>query len=654
MRLSLNGSCLEIIESKKEEDMKKCILILGVVGSLVLGIIFELWAQEFAQRGKEDILFVEIPMVIASSKREQPLTEAASSIKVVSSKDIKHSGATNLGDVLRSVAGVDVRETHAGQHVIGIRGFCDTAHVLVTIDGNNVFMYHANHIFLDWAPIDLEEIDRIEIIKGPGAVFYGGSAFSGVINIITKTPKQLEGTQVNVVGGNWDTVRSNIIHGGSYKNVDYSLSAGYRQAEEWEKPKIPQERENFYVRQFGGKVVYHLDETSSFTVSGRHSNADNVISRVCNPDTTFIALRYDRPDFLMRFFYNNHEKDFWNETYGVEDSNYELEVLRTFRWGKNITSFGGYAKRTSWEVEALEDVPTMGINDGDKEDHGVKDYALNFENEYHLNDRLILTLGGRYEYYSHLNSLGLGRGSIIYKPAKGQSIRFTIASGYYIPSLFQHTNNGEAYPFALGNSSLKEEKITSYELSYYNQLSHRLKMNLSVFYNDYRDLIDNTQSGPMENVADAHQYGGELEFDFVLADWLTGFANYAYQTIDRDDFGRLEVDPEHKVNCGLRAKYCEWSADLIFHYVDSYYEMYLTANPVFGQAGAGPKKVNSYSTIDARIAYNLNDSLELAIAASNLFKDRHYESNPPDSDPGNWHTGDRVGRRITGSVSLKF
>ena len=59
------------------------------------------------------------------------------------------SGATNLGDVLRSVAGIDVRESESGQHVIGIRGFVDTAHVLVTIDGNNVFMYHANHIFLD-------------------------------------------------------------------------------------------------------------------------------------------------------------------------------------------------------------------------------------------------------------------------------------------------------------------------------------------------------------------------------------------------------------------------------------------------------------------------------------------------------------------------
>ena len=640
------------------------VVLVVVVFLLVAGVNVQLFAQEQESKSPEYLFemsieeLMEVPIVIASSKREQPLTEAASSVRVVTSEDIKLSGATNLGDVLRSVAGIDVREAHASQHVIGIRGFCDTAHVLVTIDGNNVFMYHANHIFLDWAPIDLEEIDRIEIIKGPGAVFYGGSAFSGVINIITKTPRQLEGTQINMVGGNWDTMRGNIIHAGSHRDVDYSLSAGYRQAEEWEKPNIDQEREKYFVRHFAGKAVYHIDGTSSFSLSSRYSNADNVISRVCNPDTTFISLRYDRPDFLMRLFYNNHEKTFWNDTYSVADSNYELELLRTVRWGKNITSFGGYAKRTSWEVEALEDV-SEDIKAGSQEEHEVKDYALNLENEYHVNDQLILTLGVRGEHYTYLDYLGLGRGSIIYKPAEDQTIRFTIAGGYFIPSLFQHTNEGTAYPYALGNSSLKEEKIISYELSYYNRLTSKLKLNLSLFYNDYRDLIDNTQSGPMKNVADASQYGGELELDFILADWLTGFANYAYQTIDRDDFGKLEVDPEHKVNCGLRAKYAKWSANVIFHYVDSYYEMYLTANPVFGRIQDNsldvPIKVDSYTTVDARIAYNINDNLEVAMAASNLFNDRHYESNPPDdSISGNWHTGDLVQRRITVGVSYKF
>jgi len=146
--------------------MKKGILALAILGLLVVGSGVDTLAQE-----EEELLFMEIPVVFASSKRLQPITEAASNIEIITAEDIRESGATNIGDVLRSVAGIDVRESDAGQHVIGVRGFCDTGHLLVTLDGNNVFMYHANHIFLDWAPVDLEEVDHIEIIKGPGAIF---------------------------------------------------------------------------------------------------------------------------------------------------------------------------------------------------------------------------------------------------------------------------------------------------------------------------------------------------------------------------------------------------------------------------------------------------------------------------------------------------
>ena len=622
---------------------------------LILFVVFLLSnaagrAGAFEEIGsEEELMFLEIPVVTASSKREQPVTEAASSVKIITAEDIRMSGATNLGDVLRSVAGIDVRESESGQHVIGIRGFADTAHVLVTIDGNNVFMYHANHIFLDWAPIDLEEIGRVEIIKGPGGVFYGGSSFSGVINIVTKTPKEIDGTQINAYVGNLDTKRLNIIHGGTYKNLEYSLSAGRRRAREWEKPKLPQEKNHHSVNHFSGTAILHPDDISSLTSSYRYSKAENVISSVCYPETTFISLRYDRPDFWVRMFYNNHEKTFWDDTFEVKDTNCEVEIFRSFRWGANITSIGGYAKKTDWEVRARK-----GDLQGNKEDHGVKSYALNIENEFRLNEQFILTLGGRLEHYSMLDYLGLGRGSIIYNPSQRQSLRFTISSGYFIPSLFQHTNHGEAYPFAVGNSSLNEEKIITFELAYFNQITDRLKLNAATFYNEYSDLIDNTQSGPMENTADASQYGGELELDFLFTNELTGFVNYSYQKIRRDDFIGLEMDPEHKVNCGLRFKSEKWSLSSAFHYVDTYYELYLTSNPVFGRVGTKPARVDAYTTFEARVGYNISDNIELSVAAYNMFNDKHYESNPPNNEPGNWHTGDKIGRRFIFGASWRF
>ena len=111
---------------------------------------------------------MEIPFVISASKRIQSIDEAASSVMVMSGAEIRRTGATNLGAALCTLVGLDVRQAHASQHVLGLRGFTDAGHLLVTIDGNNAFMYHANHIFLDWAPLDIEEVDRIEVIKGPG------------------------------------------------------------------------------------------------------------------------------------------------------------------------------------------------------------------------------------------------------------------------------------------------------------------------------------------------------------------------------------------------------------------------------------------------------------------------------------------------------
>ena len=233
-------------------------------------------------------------------------------------------------------------------------------------------------------------------------------------------------------------------------------------------------------------------------------------------------------------------------------------------------------------------------------------------------------------------------------PAKNQNFRFTLASGYYIPSLFQHSNQGTAYPFAKGNTSLREERITSYELSYFSQLTDRLKLNTSVFYNDYRNLIDNTQAGPAQNLADACQKGGEIGLDFILTEHFSGFTNYAYQTIRRSDFGDLPVDPENKFNLGLKAKFAKWTANATLHYVSEYHEIYLTSNPVFGRVAAGPSKVRSYTTVNARVAYSPSDNLELALAGSNLLRDVHYESNNT-----GWHTGDLIDRKITASVSWR-
>jgi len=209
---------------------------LAILWLLLIGGVGASNAQ-MGEVDREDLFFMEIPFVISASKRIQSIDEAASSVMVMSGEEIRRTGATNIGAALRTLVGVDVRQAHASQHVLGLRGFTDTGHLLVTIDGNNVFMYHANHIFLDWAPLDIEEVDRIEVIKGPGGLFYGGNAFSGVINIITR--EKVEGTSITAQVGSTEMYRGNVIHGGRLADEwDYRVALGVRGDREWNEPDL--------------------------------------------------------------------------------------------------------------------------------------------------------------------------------------------------------------------------------------------------------------------------------------------------------------------------------------------------------------------------------------------------------------------------------
>lgn len=619
--------------------MKKIPLILGLVGFLVLVISLELWTQESAQKGKEDILFMEIPVVFASSKRLQPITETASSVEIVTAEEIKQSGAISIADVLRNVAGVQIRETSVSSHAIGVRGFADAQHVLITLNGSSAYLHHVNHTYVDFIPVGLEEIERIEIVKGPGAVFYGGSAFSGIINIVTKTTREIGGTHVNLAGGNWDTLRGNVIHGGSYKNLDYSFSAGHLGSKYMSPPRDFFMNTHSHTSYGVGELIYHLDDESSISAEIRHAYTDDGISRHCtNIKNTYLTLRYDRPNFWMRFFYNKQFKNAVAKTVSVDDANYEFEIMHIFKWGKNITSIGGFAKRVNFTCR--------DIFSGYHKSY-IEDYAIKAENEYHATDQFILTLGGRIEYYSEVKLVGLGRGSVIYKPTENQRLRLTFATGYYLPSLAQLYGWGNVFPDEF-NPSLKQERITSYELAYYGQLAKRIKINTAIFYNDYRRLIHNDLYVTPTNDVDAYQRGLELGFDFLFTDWLKGFVNYTYQSIRRSDFAGFKIDPQNIFNLGFQAKFAKWSSNLTFHYVDMYYEIYDAANPALGLLES-PQKVDPYATVNARISYSPTDNLEIALAASNLLRNIHYETNPT-----GWIGADKVGRRITVSMSYKF
>ncbi|MFH1776455.1 MAG: TonB-dependent receptor [Candidatus Omnitrophota bacterium] len=587
----------------------------------------------------EALLFQEVPIVYASSKRPQRVTEASATVVTISAAEIKQSGAVTIADALRMVSGVVVWEGRPGSHDVGIRGSPYLSqNVLVTLDGNDIFIYHGNHVFWDSLPIALADIDHIEILKGPGSVFYGSSSLSGVINIVTREPKDIDGTQINVIMGEDSTQGYTLMHGGSYENWDYKFFGGINEAGRWGMSGVKDNDKDMY----GTKLIYNIDDESKIAIMSYYADMDGCMFGGADPESRYTSLRYNAPDFWVRLFHHHHYKpvNLLGASAVFEDNNYEAEIVRMLRWGNNTTSLGGYAKKTRLTTDSR----TSNHHLPDK----AKDWALNAENEYRASEELIFTIGGRYENHTDAGGLSLGRASIIYTPVEKHIFRTTIATGYYIPAILEYTSEA-SWMAKAGIEDLDEENITSYELDYYGTLSDTLKTTVSLYYNEYTDMLAWIFPYSHATWFDAKQWGTEIGFDFMLTDWLSGFANYSYSFTDRNDaIDTMKYEhPRHMFNLGLRANLTETlAANLNLYRVSSSNTAVFANLPFTPWTNLIP--LDAYTSVDLRLAYTSMRDVEIAIAVRNLFDEKHLEG---------WFVGmpaDEIGRRITGTATFKF
>jgi len=170
----------------------------------------------------ESILFADIPSVFGASKYEQSLTEAPASVSIITADEIKKYGHRNLADVLRSVRGFYTTADRA-YTFLGVRGFARlgdyNTRVLLLVDGvrlnDNIF----EQAFIgNETPIDIDMIDRIEIIRGPSSSLYGTNAFFGTINLITKRGRDLRGGEISAEAGSLGTYKGRLSYGNRYEN----------------------------------------------------------------------------------------------------------------------------------------------------------------------------------------------------------------------------------------------------------------------------------------------------------------------------------------------------------------------------------------------------------------------------------------------------
>jgi len=187
--------------------------------------------KDFAELDLEALLNTE---VVSASKRVQKISEAPNAIFVITAEEIKRSGAVDLPDLFRMVPGVDVVNISGGSYGVSARGFNDrfAQRMLVMIDGRSIYVTFFGGVFWENEEVFLEDIERIEIIRGPGGTMWGANASNGVINIITKDPEDDQGLMVTGKAGS-KNFRENVTR---YSDTiadtfSFSFTGGYREDE---------------------------------------------------------------------------------------------------------------------------------------------------------------------------------------------------------------------------------------------------------------------------------------------------------------------------------------------------------------------------------------------------------------------------------------
>ena len=565
---------------------------------------------------REEILFAKI-RVVTAGKKAQESTEAAAAISVISARRIRELGARTIAEAIQYIPGINV----FGLNNVNIRGVGSGGRILLLVDGRR-----NNDVFTGGFEVgferSLDNVDRIEVIKGPASSLYGTDAFAGIINIITKDGKDYPGASLRAAGGNFTTQTYSLTYGFSQKRLDGFLAAKAHSDE-------------------GPDLLGTNDSTRAFDLFGKLNWNDFTFSAGYRPNRTEIPQIggfpspesfVKRHDSFSQIQYQNQYEDRWNfyaqfyfqnEVFFVNDPTEDLDItdLRlegearanyTFNEQDNLT-LGTELRRDRTRNERLR---------GD-EIYKANNRSFYAENEYRFNPSLILTTGIRFDDNSIFGSSTNPRAGLIFKPRETTVLKFFAGRAFRGPefvNLFTDITLGNFVVHR--NPLLKPEKVWTLEGEIAHSLSDSLQLRFNIYHNSLEDLVFTNVSGTtatFSNIGKASLYGIEAGVSGRFSDDLLYFANYTLQkgrNITRDR-GVLLL-PENTVKGGITYRSTRgYTISLLSAYVGSR----IAQNLVTGR----PTTLSDYIKMDLVFFLDLTSRLQLRTAVYNLFG-ADYES----------------------------
>ena len=622
------------------------------------------WAQQpgtvSGPESLKQLSLEELSEIQVTSVRKEPVSafKTPAAINVLTSDQIRQSGARTIPDLLRLIPGVNVAQISSNSWAVGIRGFESglSRSVLVLIDGRSVYTPLFRGVYWDMQDVMIEDIDRIEVIAGPGGTIWGSNAVNGVINIITKNARDTRGMLVSAQAGNVEQGALNWRYGGGDEAFSYRVyGKGFTRA--------PQEHldgrnfDDWRRGQVGFRADARLNPRDELTVQGDIYGAEaGEALQISTYSPPAITNQYGNKEFngenLMAAWRRRLSSGdvqitaYWDRTerrelnYREVRNTFDIDFVHHWSLPRHDITWGLGARFSPDDFTQV--VPTVIFTPA----HDVYNIFSAFAQDQIalVPERLSLTLGSKFEHTSYNGFNYQPSGRLLWTPSGRQafwaSVTRAVRTASRIENGFQFTAlqipSLPLYIRLVGDNAFSPEQLVAYEAGYRNNLSRRLLASLSLFHNRYNDLLSVENRPPFVETTPAPQHlvlplylrngiaaksnGGELAMTWDANSWLRLKGSYSAVFIDAirrpgsndaSTVRQLEGDSPSHVGVVQSSFKLPRRFDLTLTY------RVVSAVPDLNVPG--------YSTGDARIGWRSRGPWGFEVVGQNLLQPWHFE-----------------------------
>jgi iron complex outermembrane recepter protein len=602
--------------------------------------------------------------VTTVSKQPAEVWRSAAAIFVLTQEDIRRSGATILPEVLRLVPGVQVSRLDSDHWAIGIRGLTEafSKSLLLLIDGRSVYTPLFGGVFWDVQDTLVEDIERIEVIRGPGGTIWGANAVNGVINVITRNSRDTVGTLASVGGGNVDRGRVGVRFGGAHGDAlhyrvygsGFSRSAEYhpdgRNYDDW---RIGQAGFRIDAGGTGGDAfvlqgdVYNGRVGEQVGVGSFFPPAQLVVEGDDRVSGGNILARWQHDlaggaDFRLQAYFDRTSRraPHFEETRNT----FDIDVLHHTPLGRrHNVSLGAGARVNPSHFTTI--YPTLTVVPEDRGHHIVSAFAQ--DEIAVVGEKVWLTLGSKFEHTSDAGLDVQPSVRFLWRPNARETVWTSVARAVRTPSrvdtdlrllAYAGATTLPVYVSVVGSEDFRSESLLGFEAGYRRLIASQVYLDVTAFHNDYDDLagfgpgtvsvaakpiLHALLAVPYVNAVGGTTDGLEISPDWRPASWLQVKSAYAFLTSDMTAHPGSAADsqvvlyegssPRHQ---GFVGASLELPGRIEFDHTYRFMSR-LRAHDIPG-----------YVTADARLGWQLPRGMTVAIVGQNLLQDHHAEFFP--------------------------